>query len=181
MKDSNKKLERSTLSFTECIRIIIITFIVVSLMTKFVIANIIVPSGSMLDTINIDDRIIADRLVYKLTGINRGDIIIFDMPDNGDLYIKRVIGLPGETIEGKNGYIYVDGNKLTEAYVKDKLNENFGPYTIPEDSYFMMGDNRTDSHDSRYWNNKFVSSDKILGRALFRYNHGFKVFEKQDY
>jgi signal peptidase I len=152
--------------------------------TLFVKAYI--PSGSMENTLMPGDIVWANRITYKISGINRGDIMIFyppDLKDSGDdtMYIKRVIGLPGETIEGKDGYVYIDGEKLEESYVMNLLDSDFGPYTIPEDSYFMMGDNRSGSFDSRYWENKFVNIDNFIARASVRYIGGFKVFSKQEY
>lgn len=168
-------------SFLDCIKIAAITYIIVSVIINFVIINIQVPSGSMMNTINIGDNIIADRLFYKINGIQRGDIVVFVHPDSGKIYIKRAIGLPGEKIEGKNGYVYINGKKLKETYVRSKLKDDFGPYTILDDSYFMMGDNRTDSYDSRFWIEKFVSSDKIIGVAKIRYKGGFKIFSRPKY
>jgi signal peptidase I len=96
-------------------------------------------------------------------------------------YVKRVIGLPGETIEGIDGYVYINGEKIEETYVKSLLEENFGPYTIPENCYFMMGDNRSMSFDSRLWENKYVSIDKIVGKAMFKYLSDFMIFNTPDY
>jgi signal peptidase I len=145
-----------------------------------------IPSGSMENTLMPGDIVWTNKITYKITGINRGDIMIFYPPDlegtdDDTIYIKRVIGLPGETIEGKDGYVYIDGEKLEESYVMDLLDDDFGPYTIPEDSYFMMGDNRSGSFDSRYWDNKFVNIDNFIARASVRYIGGFKIFTRQKY
>lgn len=177
--DQTDRTDRA--SFLDCIKIVAITYIVVSIIINFVILNIQVPSGSMMNTINIGDSMIADRLFYKLNGIQRGDIVVFVHPDSGKIYIKRAIGLPGETIEGNDGYVYINGKKLKETYVRSKLKDDFGPYTVPDDSYFMMGDNRADSYDSRFWIEKFVSSDKIMGVARIRYKGGFKIFNRPKY
>ena len=110
------------------------------------------------------------RQAYLFSDPKRGDIIVFPFPDDEKVdFIKRIIGLPGETIEGKNGYVYINGKKLVEKYVTSLLDEDFGPYTVPKDSYFMMGDNRSISDDARYWDNKFVKRSKIMGKALFKY------------
>lgn len=137
---------------------------------KVIILKVEVPTGSMEKTIMTGDRIFASRLSYLLSDPKRGDIIVFPFPDDEKVdYIKRIIGLPGETIEGKNGYVYIDGKKLEEKYVESTLDEDFGPYVIPKNSYFMMGDNRDISEDSRYWNDKFVKRGKIIGKAIFKY------------
>ena len=164
---------------------IIIAVIVALLLKTFVFANAVVPTGSMLDTIQLQDRVVASRLAYLNDDPQRGDIVIFINPDydedlpqgygNEKYYVKRVIGLPGETVEIVNGVTYIttaDGEQYTldeSAYLREKPVGDFGPYTVPEGSYFMMGDNRNNSHDARYWNNKFVQKDGIIGKVKFRY------------
>jgi signal peptidase I len=141
----------------------------------FVILNCTVPSGSMLETIQIGDDIIGNRLAYKFSNPKRGDIAIFLWPDDEtQVYIKRIIGLPGETLEIKGGKIYINGSEtpLEEDYLSEdaKLDtRDFGPYEIPEDCYFMLGDNRQNSADARLWENTYVSRDKILAKAEFVY------------
>ena len=140
------------------------------LMSKYMIANAQVPTSSMEDTVMAGDRIIINRLSYKFGEPERGDIVSFIYPDDGEtLYLKRVMGLPGETIEGKNGVIYIDGKPLEQDFTQEVSYEDFGPYTVPEESYFMMGDNRNDSWDSRYWEHKFVKLEDIIGKAEFSY------------
>jgi len=136
--------------------------VVAFLLTKYVIVNAYVPTGSMENTIMPHDRLIASRIHYYLTDPERGDIVVFKYPDNEEmLYVKRVIGLPNETVEIKAGKVYIDGELLAESYLKENTVGDFGPYTVPEGSYFMLGDNRNNSTDSRYWQNKFVKKEKI--------------------
>ena len=115
---------------------------------NFLIVNAQIPSGSMENTIMTGDRV-----------------------DESQLFIKRIIGLPGETVEIRDGHIYIDGSSepLEDVETKEYMVGNYGPYTVPEGCYFVMGDNRNDSKDSRYWINPYVSKDKILGKAVFRY------------
>lgn len=160
---------------------IIIAVVVALVLRTYVFANAVVPTGSMLNTIQLNDRIIASRLAYVKNDPERYDVILFHFPDNEEeIYVKRVIGLPGETVEIVNGVVYVtktDGEtvQLDDSFVTNCEPEgDFGPYTVPENSYFMLGDNRNDSRDSREWNNKFVSKDKILGKVMFRYYPGFE-------
>lgn len=134
------------------------------------IANAQVPSGSMEMTIMTGSRIIINRMAYISREPSRGDIIAFYFPDDGETeYIKRVIALPGETIEGMEGKVYINGGIYEEDYIKEEMEGSFGPYTVPEGSYFVMGDNRNNSADSRYWMDKFVEKDEIIGRAEFEY------------
>ena len=157
----------------EIISWVIVLLIAIGLATfinKVIIMKVEVPTGSMEKTIMIGDRVMTYRQAYLFSDPKRGDIIVFPFPDDEKVdFIKRIIGLPGETIEGKKGYVYINGKKLVEKYVTSLLDEDFGPYTVPKDSYFMMGDNRSISDDARYWNNKFVKRSKIMGKALFKY------------
>jgi signal peptidase I len=159
------------------IMVFVIAFGLAMFINKVVIFKVKVPSGSMENTIMTGDRVIAFRLSYLFNEPKRGDSIVFPFPDDEKVdYIKRIIGLPGETVEGKDGYVYIDGKPLEESYVREMIEEDFGPYVVPADSYFMMGDNRNISEDSRYWKNKFVHRNKILGKALFKYPD-FKWFK----
>lgn len=142
------------------------------LIDTFVIVNAQIPSGSMENTIMTGDRVFGNRLAYKFSNPKRFDIIIFKYPDDeSQLFIKRIIGLPGETVEIHDGNIYINGSDtpLEDVDIKEPMEGSFGPYTVPEGCYFVMGDNRNNSRDSRYWENTFVSEDEILGKAVFRY------------
>ena len=95
-----------------------------------------------------------------------------DQDEESQLYIKRIIGLPGETVTIIDGKVYIDGSDtpLDDSFCPETPDgKGDGVYQVPEDCYFMMGDNRNNSHDSRFWNHKYVARDKILGKALFRY------------
>jgi signal peptidase I len=152
--------------------VIIIAVTLALIINKLVIYKVSPPTASMESTIMIDDKVVTFRLAYLFTNPRRGDIVVFQAPDSPDEdYIKRVIGLPGETVEVKNGTVYIDGVALEEDYLNEPMNteEVFGPIEVPEGCYFMMGDNRNISWDARYWTNKFVEKDKIRGKALFKY------------
>lgn len=144
------------------------------LLKNYVIINADVPTGSMENTIMPGDRLIGNRLAYKKEKPDRGDIVIFHAPDDEEsLYVKRVIGLPGETVDIAEGKIYIDGSgeALEEDYLKETWTVAAGEFhfEVPEDSYLMLGDNRNDSWDARYWTNTYVHEDKILGRAQVVY------------
>lgn len=137
---------------------------------NFIIVNATVPTSSMEKTIMTNDRVIGLRFAYHSSEPERGDIIIFRFPDDEDiLYIKRIIGMPGDTVEIHDGGVYIDGSLLDEPYLKVTTEGEFGPYTVPEGHYFMMGDNRNNSADSRYWDNTFLEREKIVGKAVLRY------------
>lgn len=159
------------------IKTIAMAVVIAVLINSFVIVNATVPTGSMENTIMPGDRIIALRLTYYVSSPERGDIVVFRYPDDESvLYVKRVIGLPGETIEVKDGEVYINNSDtpLDDSFVKEQPLGDFGPYEVPEDCYFMMGDNRNNSQDSRYWVNKYVEKDKILGKVYFKYYKGFE-------
>lgn len=155
----------------------VIAVIIALLLKNFVFANAVVPTGSMLNTIQEQDRVIASRLTYKFKDPERYDIIIFVPPDYPDeYYVKRLIGLPGEKIDILDGKVYVtktDGKmiELEDDFVSPENKDTYnGSFEVPEDSYFFMGDNRDNSVDSRYWiTSHYVHRDELVGKVLFRY------------
>ncbi len=157
----------------EWILVLEIAVVIAVLVNMFLIVNAVIPTASMETTIMTGDRIFGNRLAYKNHDPERGDIVIFKFPDDeSQLFIKRIIGLPGETVEVKDGRVYIDNAPAPideSAYVKVDPVGDYGPVTVPEGCYFMMGDNRNQSADSRFWHNPFVKREKILGKAVFRY------------
>lgn len=152
----------------------VVALLVALALKNYVIINADVPTGSMENTIMPGDRLIGNRLAYLKEGPERGDVVIFHYPDHEeDLYVKRVIGLPGETVDIVDGRIYIDGDTepLEEPYLKETWTVAAGTYhfEVPEDSYLMLGDNRNDSWDARYWKNTYVHREKILGKAVVVY------------
>lgn len=155
------------------IKIIVTAALIAFVLNTFIIANSRVPSGSMENTIMTNDRVIGSRLSYHFQDPKRGDIAIFRFPDDESIYyVKRVIGLPGDIIDIKNGQVYLNGSDtpLDEPYIREPMiPEPDAHYEVPEDSYFMMGDNRNYSMDARRWTNTYVKKDKIIAKVLFRY------------
>jgi signal peptidase I len=134
-------------------------------------------SGAMLPTLEINDRLIIDKVIYRSTQAKRGDIILFNPPKSlqqslpgvkpKDPFIKRVIGLPGETIQVKKGKVFINRKPIKEDYINEPPAYNWGPVKVPKDSYAVLGDNRNNSYDSHYWG--FVPKDLIIGKAILIY------------
>jgi signal peptidase I len=139
--------------------------------------SVFIASGSMKPTLQIDDRLIIDKLSYHFQEPQRGDIVVFSPPESAlavcglqpnfsDPFIKRAIGLPGDRVEVKLGKIYVNGQPLQESYPAQSPYYSWGPATVPPKSYLMLGDNRNQSCDGHSWG--FVPRDRIIGKAIVR-------------
>jgi len=146
--------------------------IILSLVLRaYVVEGRVIPSGSMLPTIKIEDRVLVNKFVYDISSPERGDIIVFSPPASlGAEYdfIKRVVGLPGETIEITDGTVYVNGQHLEEDYIEEKPNYCFGPVRVPDNALFVLGDNRNKSFDSHAWGS-WLTIDNVKGKAFLRY------------
>ena len=155
---------------------IVIAIVLALLIRQFVFFKVKIPSTSMVPTLNEGDQLIATR-VYNLDNLKRGDIIVFNFTPEDKIYIKRLIGLPGDHIEIKNNVdVYVNGEKLEDSYVKnpDPYNENAPvlTYDVPDGKYFFLGDNRAVSFDSRRWDSKYgityIDGSEIKGKAQIK-------------
>ena len=165
--------------------VVVIAILVAVLLRAFVVQTFFIPSGSMEPTLQIGDRILVNKLSYHFHGVDRGNIVVFSRPPTencggpevNDL-VKRVIGLPGDVISLSGGYVYIDGKKLDESWLPaseqgitvagpaGNTSNLARPYRVPNDNYFVMGDNRTDSCDSRYWGP--ISRSLIVGKVELR-------------
>ena len=173
-----------------CVAVILALFV-----RTFVVQAFKIPTGSMEKNLLIGDHLLVNKFVFAPTmtalertllpidPVRRGDILVFKYPKEPERdFIKRVIGLPAETLEVRNKKVFINGKPLDEPYVRfrfppeerapgdltfDLVKSDYGPVTVPERHYFMMGDNRDDSEDSRYWG--FMPADYIKGKALFVY------------
>lgn len=180
------------------IKMIIVVVLIVAVVNNVVLINAKIPSESMEKTVMTGDRLFGYRLAYginldlfgkqivskKFKDPERFDIVIFKYPDDeSQLYIKRLIGLPGETVEIKGGKVYIDGAEtpLDDSFTPEMPRpEDLGPYVVPKDCYFMMGDNRNHSWDSRRWENTFVQFDQIVGKAIVRYFPSIKLLNQYE-
>jgi signal peptidase I len=144
-----------------------------------------IPSGSMLPTLQINDRLIIDKVSYRFKNPETGDIVVFNPTETlekqnfRDAFIKRVMGLPGQKVEVKGGRVYVNNQPLREKYIEEEPRYNWGPVTVPANSYLVLGDNRNNSYDSHYWG--FVPRDRIIGRAVVRFWPLNRVGELDEY
>lgn len=174
-KDAEKRPEEPINFWKEILSLLgtmAVAAVAVLLLKEFVIINAFIPSGSMEHTISPGDRLIGNRLAYVVGEPERGDIVIFKYPDDeAQLFVKRIIGLPGETVTIEDAKVYIGGSLLEEDYLKEAWTVDNGPYTfeVPEDCYLVLGDNRNNSKDARYWEHTYVEADQILGEAGFRY------------
>ena len=146
---------------------------------SFIVEARYIPSGAMLPTLQINDRLIIDKLVYRYSNPQRGDIVVFNPTDQlerekfKDAFIKRVIGIPGDRVEVKNGRVYINSKVLLENYIEEPPAYNWSSKSltpdgiIPPDRYLVLGDNRNNSYDSHYWG--FVPREKIIGKATSRF------------
>ena len=152
--------------------ILVVAVLAAVLIRSFVVQPFYIPSGSMEPTLNVGDRVLVNKLSYDLHAVHRGDIVVFKKPANDttpgvkDL-IKRVIGLPGETISGRAGHVFINRHELAEPWLpKGVTTAPFPSTVIPQGDYFMMGDNRGDSADSRIIGP--IPKSLFIGRAFLR-------------
>lgn len=175
-----KRRRRGRSWLTELVVIVVVVLGASFLVRTFVVQTFYIPSGSMIPTLQVGDRILVDKLSYHLHGVGRGDIVVFSKPpleqQNINDLVKRVIGLPGETISSVGGEIYINGKRLAEPWLQPGVKSLPGPnpvpfnldkpYKIPPGEYYVMGDNRTDSEDSRWFGP--IPRSIIVGRAFIR-------------
>lgn len=160
--------------FVEVVKTIGLSILLALGLRAFVVEVRYIPTGSMIPTLMVNDRLIVEKVSYHFTEPERGDIVVFSPPESAgqsfkkEAFIKRVIGLPGEEIEVTGGVIYVNGEPLDESYIPSENVPTYewGPETVPEGSYLVLGDNRNDSYDGHEWG--FLPDRNIIGRAVFR-------------
>jgi signal peptidase I len=146
----------------------VIAIVIVLFLNKFVFILVTVPTGSMETTIMPGDRLYVNKL-FDIEDAKRGDILVFRSDELNEKLVKRLIGLPGETVEiNEDGQVFINGEKLNEPYAKQAKGEG-RTFTVPQGSYFFLGDNRPISVDARYWTNPYIPEDKIIGKATFRF------------
>jgi signal peptidase I len=155
----------------ELVAMVALAFILAAGIRTFIVQPYVIPSGSMIPTIELQDRVIANKFIYRFTDPKRGDIVVLDDPTGSvNTLIKRVIAVGGETVDLIGGQVVVDGVVLDEPYTHGLPSEPMiqeMPYTVPEGHVWLMGDNRTNSADSRVFGS--VPLSEIKGRAIIRF------------
>lgn len=180
---------------TELVLLVLLAAFVAILLNTFVAQAFYIPSASMVPQLQVNDRVVVSKLAYRLHSPRRGDVVVFPAPpseqqpqggagnpvgrafqrvgrtfgvaESQTELIKRVIALPGETVEGRYGRLYIDGRPLKEPYLPaGTVTSNFGPLLVPPGQLWVMGDNRTDSSDSRVFGT--ISRAGVVGRAIWR-------------
>ena len=134
------------------------------LVRTFVFSLTTVQGPSMRETLHSGQVVAVDKLYAAIGDFSRGAIVICRFPDSRDYYVKRIVGLPGETIEIRGGKTYIDGDALSEPYVLYPAQEDFGPVTVEADEVFVLGDNRANSHDSR--SEGAIPRESVVGRVM---------------
>lgn len=188
--DEHEEKRRSLLG--ELPVLLLVAFLIAFGVKSLVAQAFFIPSASMESTLKVGDRVLVSRLSYRLHDPRRGDVVVFTSPlENGkddrslpvrvlhgilesvglrqpstEDFIKRVIGLPGETVEGREGKIFVNGRELVEPYLNEETIPGFAPEKVPKGKLWVMGDNRNESSDSRVF--KAIDEDKLIGRAILR-------------
>ncbi|MEA3399172.1 MAG: signal peptidase I [Patescibacteria group bacterium] len=153
-------------SIWELIELLILVLVIVIPIRMFIAQPFLVSGESMLPTFHDKEFLIVDELSYLTGEPERGDIAIFKYPVNKKrIFIKRIIGIPGDTITISNGNVFIDGEKINEPYIKEQFITN-GTYEVTAENYFVMGDNRNRSSDSRIWG--LVPENYLIGRAYIR-------------
>lgn len=159
----------------ENVQIVIVALSLAILIRAWVAEPRFIPSDSMFPTLEIGDRVVVEKVLYYLHPPATGDIVVFAPPEKlqaqgftqDQAFIKRIIGLPGQTVAVKKGLVYLNDKPVIEKYIAEPPKYQWGPYRVPENQYFVMGDNRNNSNDSSRWG--FLPQKNIIGRAVFRF------------
>ena len=224
MNEKKTKIKNEIIGWA---KIFAMAFVMAIIITQFIIMKTEIVSGSMIPELEVNDRVIGNRLAYLFSDPERGDVIFFEYPlswkeldaidpeltycidpelgdiepryhDESNIFVKRIIGLPGDKVEIRKGKVYINDSEtpLDEPYVNGKTKGNYGPYYVPENCYFCLGDNRSISADSREWDNfvddpsspnydpdrfRFVHKDKIYAKALIKVIPELHWIDHYDY
>lgn len=167
-KVNQGKTEKSALR--EWVEAIVGALILAAFIITFIAQSFIVDGISMMSTLEDGQRLLVDKLSYRFMEPKRGDVIVFKYPSNTkEEFIKRIIAVPGDNVWIIEGRLFVNGELITEDYIDETMERGFNPQIVPEGHYFVLGDNRNRSLDSRDSRVGFVPRDLIIGRAIWSY------------
>lgn len=155
--------DRGRSSWREIPVLLVVALLAALVVRTFVLQVYSIPSGSMVPTLEVGDRIAVEKLTYLARGPERGEVVVFEL--RGQVYVKRVIGLPGESVEITDGFVFVDGVRVDEPWVQRADERSFDPVDVPDGELYVLGDNRPDSGDSRLGLG-FVPVEVVVGRAI---------------
>ena len=168
--------DKSTNIWVESIQTVGLSVVLALGIRQFVAEARYIPTGSMEPTLQVNDRLVVEKISYHLSDPERGDIVVFWPPAEltpagqpRNAFIKRVIGLPGDTVEVTNGQVLINDAPIDEGYIKASPNYRWGPEVVPDDSYIVFGDNRNTSVASQAWPRPFLPEDQIIGKAVVRF------------
>lgn len=172
---NNNSTNKIVTFFKEWVVPIVAAIGIAFLINRFLVYNVYIPSESMVPTLNVGDKLMVKR-VYDTDKIERGDVIVFYSDELQETLIKRLVGLPGDHIEIKDGVVKINDEVLDEDYVKNnEYNKDNLVFDVPEDKFFFLGDNRARSNDARRWINPYIDASDIQGKAILKF-YPFKDF-----
>lgn len=168
-RDHNGKIEKKSSLLGEIVQSLVVAVVLALIIHTFIMQNFRIPSASMEPTLQVQDYIFASKLHYRFQEPQRGDIVVFKYPkDTKRYFVKRLIAVGGETVAIRDSRLLINGQPVAEDYLPPGLRiPDFGPEEVPAGNYFMMGDNRNNSSDSREWG--FVPRELIVGKEIFIY------------
>ncbi|MGL5354907.1 MAG: signal peptidase I [Clostridium sp.] len=163
-KTKYKECNKKTIALA--IKILAVSIVIMILVNKYLVIKVNVPTESMEPTLNVGDKLLVTN-IYNLDNLQFGDIVVFYSNELGEYMVKRLIGLPGDSISLDNGKLFVNGQYKKEDYIKFK-DDYSGEFKVEEGKYFFLGDNRPISLDSRLWNENYINGQDIIGIVRFR-------------
>lgn len=161
--------ERNRRELLEWGKALLVALVLALAIRSFLLQPYWVLGRSMLPTLHDGERVFLNRLVYRLQDPVRGDVVVIPLPDEDSSIIKRVIGLPGESVEIREGSVWINGQRLLEPYLEGDTQGEYGPVEVPAGHVFVLGDNRQESRDSRYASIGFVEFERLTGKAILVY------------
>jgi signal peptidase I len=170
---TSHRTSRTTSSWIEATKTVFIALSIALVARSFIAEVRYIPSESMVPTLQVGDRYVVEKLSYYFRSPQRGDVVAFrptlELQEQNlrDDFVKRIVGTPGDTIEIRNYQVRVNGEIISEPYLREATNYRYGPVIIPKNQYFVLGDNRNQSYDSHFWG--FVPRSNIIGHASFRF------------